>query len=99
VIYLFSSLAVYLNPIEHEMLGPVERAATMGNGVVAIRPLAAGKATAAGIDARTCLRDVLCRPSVCTAVVTYSSVEHMEELVRAALAITDSSEPQPAPPP
>ncbi len=92
-------LAVYINPIEQEMLGQVERAAAIGAGVVAIRPLAAGKAAAAGIDAATCVRDVLCRPGVSTAVVTYSSVEHMEELVRAARAVTDPSQPTPVPPP
>jgi aryl-alcohol dehydrogenase-like predicted oxidoreductase len=90
-------LAVYLNPIEHEMQGRVDRADALRAGVIAIRPLAAGKAAAAGIDAATCLRDVLGRPAVSTAVVTYSSVEHMEELVHAASAVTELSHPESAP--
>jgi aryl-alcohol dehydrogenase-like predicted oxidoreductase len=77
-------LAVYLNPIEQGMRGHVERAASIGAGVVAIRPLAAGQAAAAGIDAATCLQDVLGREGVSTAVVTYSSPEHLDELVRGA---------------
>jgi len=77
-------LAVYLNPFEQEMLGHVDRAAAIGAGIVAIRPLAAGRAAEEGIDVATCIRDVFSKPAVSTAVVTYSSLGHMEELVRAA---------------
>ena len=86
-------LAVYLNPIEKEMVPYIERAAAAGAGVVAIRPLAAGDAAGAGIDVQTCVRDVLSRRGVCTAVVTYSSVQHMEELLRAARAVDEAGGP------
>ncbi len=89
-------LAVYLNPIEQEMRGQVERAASMGAGVIAIRPLAAGQAAAAGIAAATCLQEVLGREGVSTAVVTYSSPEHLDELVRAVPAVKDRSASAPA---
>lgn len=84
-------LAVYLNPIEQGMRAEVERAASIGAGVVAIRPLAAGQAAAAGLDAATCLREVLGQEGVSTAVVTCSSPEHLDELVRAVPEVRDRS--------
>jgi hypothetical protein len=72
-------LAVYLNPLEQEMRPQIERAADAGLGTVAIRPLAAGKAVPATPPA-ACVASVLAQRGVATAVVTYSSLDHLREL-------------------
>ena len=77
-------LAVYLNPVEQAMAPEIARAARSGLGVVAIRPLAAGNPLVAGTTPGACIEAVLRRPGVTTAVVTYSSVEHLLELVAGA---------------
>lgn len=78
-----AGLTVYLNPLEQEMLPQIQQAETRGMGIVAIRPFAAGKALEAGLGPADCIRSVLGRPSVATAVVTYSSLEHLRGLVEA----------------
>ncbi len=77
-------LAVYFNSVEQEMVPQIARAARSGMGVVAIRPFAGGKSLAAGSPPGACIEAVLRQPGVTTAVVTYSSVEHLLELRAAA---------------
>ena len=100
---LCEGLAVYLNPVEHELLPQIRAAARAGMGVVAIRPLAAGRALAATASpaadspaaaaaaapapapsAAACIREVLAEPGVATAVVTFSSRAHLDELCAGA---------------
>lgn len=78
----FEGLSVYLNPLEREMVPQIERAADAGMGTIAIRPLAAGKALGP-TDPGVCLRDVVAQRGVTSAVVGYSSREHLAGLVRA----------------
>ncbi|MBK9072027.1 MAG: aldo/keto reductase [Myxococcales bacterium] len=78
----FDGLAVYLNSLERDMVPQIERAADAGMGTIAIRPLAAGKALAAASPAQ-CLAEVLRQRGVNCAVVTYSSLAHLEDLVAA----------------
>jgi aryl-alcohol dehydrogenase-like predicted oxidoreductase len=80
---LCEGLAVYLNAAERELLPQIRAAARAGMGVVAIRPLAAGKALA-GHTAEACVREVLAEPGVATAVVTFSSRAHLDELCAGA---------------
>lgn len=77
---LCEGLAVYLNALEHEMLPQIRAAAAAGMGIVAIRPLAAGRAIGASTPA-ACIRGVLREPGVATAVVTFSSRAHLDELL------------------
>ena len=77
---LCEGLAVYLNPVEREMVPQIERAAAARMATVAIRPLAAGKALEATSPA-ACIGSVLAQRGVATAVVTYSSSEHLRELL------------------
>jgi aryl-alcohol dehydrogenase-like predicted oxidoreductase len=79
-------ITVYLNPVERDMVPQIARAHASGIGTVAIRPLSAGKALAAAGPAE-CIRSVLAEPGVATAVVTYSSPQHLRELVDAAQAM------------
>lgn len=74
------AIAVYLNPLERELVPQIERAADAGMATVAIRPLAAGKAVAE-VSPGDCLRGVLGQRGVATAVVTYSSLEHLKQLL------------------
>jgi aryl-alcohol dehydrogenase-like predicted oxidoreductase len=78
-------LTVYLNPLEQDMIPQIARAARAGMGAVAIRPFAAGKALGT-VTPRACLQSVLRHPGVATAVVSYSTPEHLSELVAAAEA-------------
>lgn len=80
---LCAGLAVYLNPNEREMSAHLVRAADLGMGGIAIRPLAAGAAVTGAHTARSCLQMVLGHPGVTTAVVSYSSAKHLAELVEA----------------
>jgi aryl-alcohol dehydrogenase-like predicted oxidoreductase len=80
---LCEGLAVYLNPLELELLPQIRAAARAGMGTVAIRPLAAGRAVA-DLQAAACVHGVLAEPGVTTAVVTYSSLAHLGELVAGA---------------
>jgi len=73
-------IAVYLNPLEREMVPQIERAADAGLATLAIRPLAAGKAVPA-TSPRECIQGVLAQRGVGTAVVTYSSLDHLRELL------------------
>jgi len=77
---LCEGLAVYLNPVEREMVPQIERAAAAGMATVAIRPLAAGRALEA-TSPGACIGSVLAQRGVATAVVTYSSSEHLRELL------------------
>ena len=82
---LCEGLAVYLNPVEHELLPQIRAAARAGMGIVAIRPLAAWRAlTEARASAAACVREVLAEPGVATAVVTFSSRAHLDELLAGA---------------
>jgi aryl-alcohol dehydrogenase-like predicted oxidoreductase len=72
----FDGIAVYLNPIERDLVPQIERAADAGMATIAIRPLCAGKALASTTPAE-CVRMVLGQRGVATAVVTYSSLEHL----------------------
>jgi len=81
----WDGLAVYLNPLEQEYLPQILRAAAAGSSTIAIRPLAATKALAS-VCVDDCVRSVLSRPGVATAVVSYSSIQHLEELTSAARA-------------
>jgi aryl-alcohol dehydrogenase-like predicted oxidoreductase len=76
-------ITVYLNPVEREMVPQIERAARAGMGTIAIRPLAAGKALATASPVE-CVREVLAQGGVATAVVSYSSSEHLDALLGAA---------------
>jgi aryl-alcohol dehydrogenase-like predicted oxidoreductase len=76
----FDGLTVYLNSLEREMLPQIERAADRGLGIVAIRPFAAGKALAA-TSPGDCIAAVLAQRGVATAVVSYSSLAHLEPLI------------------
>lgn len=78
----FDGIAVYLNSQERDMVPQIERAADVGMRTIAIRPLAAGKALTSATPAQ-CIRDVLAQRGVACAVVTYSSVQHLRELVAA----------------
>jgi aryl-alcohol dehydrogenase-like predicted oxidoreductase len=75
----FDGITVYLNPLERELVPQIERAADAGMATIAIRPLCAGKALASATPAE-CVRTVLAQRGVATAVVTYSSLEHLTEL-------------------
>jgi aryl-alcohol dehydrogenase-like predicted oxidoreductase len=96
---LCEGLAVYLNPAERELLPQIQAAARAGMGIVAIRPLAAGQALAGAPAGRggppgapsvptsgaaACVREVLAEPGVATAVVTFSSRAHLDELLEGA---------------
>jgi aryl-alcohol dehydrogenase-like predicted oxidoreductase len=76
---LCGGIAVYLNPLEQELLPQVRAAARAGMATVAIRPLAAGRALER-IPAAACVYGVLAEPGVATAVVTYSSLAHLDAL-------------------
>jgi aryl-alcohol dehydrogenase-like predicted oxidoreductase len=80
----YAGLAVYLNQLEREYLPQIRAAAAAGMGVVALRPLAAGKAVTNGTGAASGVRSVLGEPGVVTAVVSYSSHDHLHDLVGAA---------------
>jgi aryl-alcohol dehydrogenase-like predicted oxidoreductase len=77
------ALAVYLNPVEQEMAPQIARAHAAGMHAIAIRPFAAGKALA-GATPGECVQSVLRHPGVATAVVSYSTLEHLTELAEAA---------------
>jgi aryl-alcohol dehydrogenase-like predicted oxidoreductase len=79
---LCEGITVYLNPVEQEMQPQIARAAAVGMGTIAIRPLAAGKALAATPPAE-CVRSVLAEAGVASTVVSYSSIDHLRELIAA----------------
>jgi aryl-alcohol dehydrogenase-like predicted oxidoreductase len=76
----FDGIAVYLNPLELDMVPQIERAADARMSTIAIRPLAAGKALGSTSPA-DCIRLVLGHRGVATAVVSYSSLDHLRELM------------------
>lgn len=76
------ALVVYLNPLELEMVPNIQQAASAGVDTIAIRPLSAGKALEAG-SVEACVRFVLEHPGVSGAVVTYSTLAHLDELLQA----------------
>jgi aryl-alcohol dehydrogenase-like predicted oxidoreductase len=76
-------LAVYVNPLEHEMDDLVTAAAAVHKGVLAIRPFAAGKfLETPGSTADQALAHVFGFPAVQTAIVSASSRQHLDELSR-----------------
>jgi aryl-alcohol dehydrogenase-like predicted oxidoreductase len=71
----FDGMTVYLNPLELDyvpFLGP--------KATVALRPLAAGRVLEVGYKPATAIEWALAHPGVATAVVSYSSAEHLKEL-------------------
>ena len=76
-------LALYINPLEREMDPEAERCAALGKSVVAIRPYAAGRLfTETSLGAEEALEHVFGTPGVETAVVSVSSREHLQPLLR-----------------
>lgn len=75
-------LALYINPLEHELDPLIARAGRANKAVVAIRPYAAGRVfSETDISAEGALRYVFSHPEVVTAVTSASSEAHLEALV------------------
>jgi len=75
-------LALYINPLEHELDPFIARSGSAGKAVVAIRPYAAGRLfTETRSTASEALTYVLSHPEVVAAVVSASSREHLDALV------------------
>lgn len=76
-------LAVYVNPLEREMDPLIQSAGTLGKGVVAIRPYAAGRVfSETELAPSDALDHVFSFPAVVTAVVSASSKAHLDLLGR-----------------
>lgn len=74
-------LAVYVNPLEREMDSMIQSADSLGKGVVAIRPYAAGRVfSETGLSPSEALEHVFSFPAVVSAVVSASSKEHLDLL-------------------
>lgn len=74
-------LALYLNPLEHEMDHLIAPCGRAGKSVVAIRPYAAGRLfSETDATAQDALAYVFDHPEVVTAVVSASSVKHLDAL-------------------
>lgn len=74
-------LALYVNPLEHEMDAHLAEAEALGKKVVAIRPFAAGRLFAqTGLTPDEALRYVLGQPAVATTVVSVSNRAHVDVL-------------------
>ena len=74
-------LAVYVNPLEREMDAVIESAASLGKGVVAIRPYAAGRIfSETDLAPSDALDHVFGFPAVVSAVVSASSTENLDLL-------------------
>jgi aryl-alcohol dehydrogenase-like predicted oxidoreductase len=74
-------LAVYVNPLEHEMDEFVAAAAAKGKSTIAIRPFAAGRLfRESPLNPVEALNYVFNMPGIAAAVVSASSVEHLEQL-------------------
>lgn len=93
-------LAVYVNPLEREMDQFVLAAAAKGKSTLAIRPFAAGRLfRETRLNHAEALDYVFRLPGIATAVVSASSVEHLEQLracfsdERVALMPPSASEP------
>jgi aryl-alcohol dehydrogenase-like predicted oxidoreductase len=74
---------LYVNSFETEMLTIVERSADAGQGTVALRPLAAGRAATTPEGPAGALAWALAKPGVSTGVVSFSSTQHLDELLGA----------------
>lgn len=74
-------LALYINPLEHELDGFIAPCGAAGKSVVAIRPYAAGRVFCeTQSTAHDALRYVFDHPEVTSAVVSASSRKHLEAL-------------------
>lgn len=74
-------LALYVNAIEHDTDAAIDRCEKAGRPVIAIRPYAAGRTFAeGGLTAEQAMAHVFAHPPVTTAVVTASSVAHLDAL-------------------
>ena len=74
-------LALYLNPLEHEMNPMVGACAIAGKPVLAIRPFAGGRVfVETDLGANGALAQVFAFPAVATAVVSASSQAHLDAL-------------------
>ena len=74
-------LALYVNPLERDMDGFVEAAAQHRKSVLAIRPFAAGRVfSEAETDVEGALRHVFAFPAVSTAIVSASSMGHLNQV-------------------
>jgi len=71
----FEGMTVYLNRMELDYVPFLGR-----KGTVALRPLAAGRVLDVGYTAAAAIEWALAHPGVSTAVVSYSSSEHLKEL-------------------
>lgn len=74
-------LAIYLNYLESEYLELARKAAIGGSSVIALRPLAARRVLDVGFTAASSIQWTLEQPAVATAVVSYSSEQHLKDLV------------------
>lgn len=80
-------LAVYVNPLEHEMDRWLTRASSLGKDVVAIRPFAAGRLfSETALTTKDALDYVFGFEAVCTAVVSFSRSAHIEAVCTALSA-------------
>jgi aryl-alcohol dehydrogenase-like predicted oxidoreductase len=75
-------LTCYLNPIETEMLPLTQVAAARGKIVLALRPLAAGRAVTSHRSAEECFGWTIAQPAVSAGIVSFSSAEHRDPLLR-----------------
>jgi aryl-alcohol dehydrogenase-like predicted oxidoreductase len=74
-------LTCYLNPLETEMLPMAHRAAHLHKQILALRPLAGGRAITAYRTADDCFAWTVMQPAVEAAVVSFSSQEHRDKLL------------------
>jgi aryl-alcohol dehydrogenase-like predicted oxidoreductase len=74
---------LYINSLEPEMLPFAQRAAAAGSGIIALRPLAAGRAVDGDGGPRAAMAWALGQPGVCTGVVSFSSLPHLDDLLGA----------------
>lgn len=78
---IFDGLILYLNRMERDFVGAVERASRAGMAVDVIRPFAAGKAFRAGETGADLLAELFDRDPVRHAVLSVSSADQMVQLL------------------
>jgi aryl-alcohol dehydrogenase-like predicted oxidoreductase len=74
-------LTVYLGPVETEARKFVDQARLLKRSIIALRPLAAGRAAEGGWTTRRALCWTLDHEPVVTGVISYSSEEHLAQLL------------------
>jgi aryl-alcohol dehydrogenase-like predicted oxidoreductase len=80
-----SGLALYLNPLELEMVDLLDQAADAGKAVIAIRPFGAGRVlNETGWTAEQAISFALAHPAVTTVVAGLSSTDRLENAATAA---------------